>query len=189
MIIIIICNFPASHAVRIPMPSTSPASHHGLATLYREQHSWLQRWLRCRLGCSHSAADLAQDVFVRLLAKTELIEVQAPRSFLATVAQSVLSNHYRRQKLEKAYLQALATLPEAVIPDLETQAILLETLLELDAVLERLEMPVRKAFLWSQLDGLSHGEIAERLQVSIATVKRYIIKAGAQCILLDGGWS
>ena len=91
------------------MPVPPPACHPGLATLYREQHSWLQRWLRCRLGCSHSAADLAQDVFVRLLAKTEVIEVQAPRSFLATVAQSVLSNHYRRPKLEKAYLQTQIT--------------------------------------------------------------------------------
>lgn len=171
------------------MPLPPLACDPGLATLYREQHSWLQRWLRCRLGCSHSAADLAQDVFVRLLAKTEVIEVQAPRSFLATVAQSVLSNHYRRQKLEKAYLQALANLPEALAPDLESQAIMLETLLELDAVLERLELPVRKAFLWSQLEGLSHGEIAGRLKVSIATVKRYIVKAGAQCIMLDGGWA
>ncbi|WP_347905540.1 sigma-70 family RNA polymerase sigma factor [Pseudomonas purpurea] len=170
------------------MPSTPPASLYGLAALYREQHSWLQRWLRSRLGCSHSAADLAQDVFVRVLSKAEPIEIRAPRSFLATVAQSVLSNHFRRQKLEKAYLLTLASLPEAVTPDLETQAILLETLLELDAVLERLELPVRKAFLWSQLEGLSHGEIAERLHVSIATVKRYIVKAGALCITLDAGW-
>ncbi|MNW18214.1 putative RNA polymerase sigma factor FecI [compost metagenome] len=44
---------------------------------------------------------------------------------------------------------------------------------------------MREAFLWSQVDGLSHGEIAERLSVSITTVKRYIVKAGAMCILLD----
>ena len=97
----------------------------------------------------------------------------------------MLSNHFRRQKLERAYLQALAELPEALAPDLETQAILLEALIELDAMLERLERPVRQAFLWSQLDGLSHGEIAERLAVSVTTVKRYIARAGARCILLD----
>ena len=54
-------------------------------------------------------------------------------------------------------------MPEHVAPSLETQAILLETLIALDAALECLERPVREAFLWSQLDGLSHGEIAERL--------------------------
>ena len=128
-----------------------------VALLYRQQHSWLTRWLRQRLNCSQSAADLAQDTFIRLLNK----------------------------KLERAYLEALATLPEPVVPSLETQAILLETLIALDAALDGLERPVREAFLLSQVDGLGHAEIAQRLAVSITTVKRYIIKAGALCIMLD----
>jgi RNA polymerase sigma-70 factor (ECF subfamily) len=122
---------------------------------------------------------------MRLLAKEQEPQLHAPRTFLAKVAQSVLSNHYRRQKLERAYLEALAAMPEQVAPSLETQAILLETLIALDAALETLERPVREAFLWSQLDGWGHAQIAERLDVSITTVKRYIVKAGAMCIMLD----
>lgn len=156
-----------------------------VAVLYRQEHSWLQRWLRRRLNCSQSAADLAQDTFMRLLTKEQVPELHAPRSFLAKVAQSVLSNHYRRQKLERAYLEALAAMPEPTAPDLESQAILLETLMALDAALEGLDRPVRDAFLWSQLDGFSHAQIAQRLDCSITTVKRYIAKAGALCIMLD----
>lgn len=122
---------------------------------------------------------------MRLLAKEQMPELYAPRTFLAKVAQNVLSNHYRRQKLERAYLEALAAMPELVAPSLETQAILLETLIALDVALEKLERPVREAFFWSQIDGLNHGEIAERLKVSITTVKRYIVKATALCIMLD----
>lgn len=166
----------------LPSPQTSFCD---VAVLYRQQHGWLQNWLRRRLNCSQSAADLAQDTFLRLLAKEQVPELHAPRTFLAKVAQSVLCNHYRRQKLERAYLEALAAMPEQVAPSLETQAILLETLIALDAALEGLERPVREAFLLSQMDGLSHGEIAARLDVSITTVKRYIIKAGAMCIMLD----
>ncbi|HDS1736720.1 sigma-70 family RNA polymerase sigma factor [Pseudomonas sp. BP8] len=156
-----------------------------VALLYRQQHSWLKNWLRHRLNCSQSAADLAQDTFMRLLAKEQVPQLHAPRTFLVKVAQSVLSNHYRRQKLERAYLEALAAMPEQVAPSLETQAILLETLIVLDAALDGLERPVREAFLLSQVDGLGHGEIAARLNVSITTVKRYIAKAGALCIMLD----
>jgi RNA polymerase sigma-70 factor (ECF subfamily) len=122
---------------------------------------------------------------MRLLAKEQVPQLHAPRTFLAKVAQSVLSNHYRRQKLERVYLEALAAMPEQVAPSLETQAILLETLIALDAALETLERPVREAFLWSQLDGWGHAQIAERLDVSTTTVKRYIVKAGAMCIMLD----
>lgn len=167
------------------MLSNSEPRFCDVAVLYRQQHSWLHNWLRRRLNCSQSAADLAQDTFMRLLAKEQVPQLHAPRTFLAKVAQSVLSNHYRRQKLERAYFEALAAMPEQVAPSLETQAILLETLVALDAALEGLERPVREAFLWSQVDGLSHGEIAERLDVSITTVKRYIVKAGAMCIMLD----
>lgn len=167
------------------MPSSPQTGLTDLASLYDSQHRWLLAWLRRRLDCSQSAADLAQDTFLRLLTKGQPLEIHSPRSFLAKVAQSVLSNHFRRQTLERAYLQVLSELPEALAPDLETQAILLETLIELDAVLERLEYPVRQAFLWSQLDGCSHGEIADRLAVSVTTVKRYIAKAGAVCIMLD----
>ncbi|WP_053119931.1 sigma-70 family RNA polymerase sigma factor [Pseudomonas sp. P1.31] len=166
----------------LPSPQTSFCD---VAVLYRQQHGWLQNWLRRRLNCTQSAADLAQDTFMRLLAKEQVPELHAPRTFLAKVAQSVLCNHYRRQKLERAYLEALAAMPEQVAPSLETQAILLETMIALDAALEGLERPVREAFLLSQMDGLSHGEIAARLDVSITTVKRYIIKAGAMCIMLD----
>ncbi|MDR6711559.1 RNA polymerase sigma-70 factor (ECF subfamily) [Pseudomonas hunanensis] len=122
---------------------------------------------------------------MRLLAKEQVPQLHAPRTFLVKVAQSVLSNHYRRQKLERAYLEALAAMPEQVAPSLETQAILLETLIVLDAALDGLERPVREAFLLSQVDGLGHGEIAARLNVSITTVKRYIARAGALCIMLD----
>jgi RNA polymerase sigma-70 factor (ECF subfamily) len=156
-----------------------------VAELYQQQHGWLHNWLRRRLNCSQSAADLAHDTFIRLLAKDQVPELHAPRTFLAKVAQSVLSNHYRRQKIERAYLEALAAMPEPSVPSLETQAILLETLIALDAALEGLERPVREAFLWSQVDGLGHTEIAQRLDISVTTVKRYIAKAGAMCILLD----
>jgi len=160
-----------------------------LGALYSDHHSWLQGWLRRKLGCSHSAADLAQDTFLRLLSRSEPLQIRESRALLTSVAKSVLSNHFRRQKLERAYLEALAALPEAQTPSLEEQAILLETLVELARLLDGLEAPVRKAFLWSQVEGLGQAEIAARLGVSLATVKRYIVKAGMRCFFAAPEWA
>jgi RNA polymerase sigma-70 factor (ECF subfamily) len=44
---------------------------------------------------------------------------------------------------------------------------------------------VRRAFLWSQLEGLTYGQIAERLQVSERTIKRYMAQAYEHCLLVD----
>ncbi|MFF7710314.1 sigma-70 family RNA polymerase sigma factor [Pseudomonas sp. NPDC007930] len=165
------------------MPSVDATQ---LTQLYAQQHRWLRGWLYRQLDCSHRAADLMQDTFMRLLTSSEALQVRQPRPFLAKVARSVLANHYRRARLEKAYLEQLMAAPEHAGPDLATQLILFETLVQLDEALGQLAIPVRQAFLWSQLDGLAHGEIAERLQVSIATVKRYIVKAGARCLMVAG---
>ncbi|MGC5702503.1 sigma-70 family RNA polymerase sigma factor [Pseudomonas sp. NFXW11] len=149
--------------------------------LYQDHHLWLNSWLRRRLGCPHSAADLAQDTFIRVLGARETPALVEPRAFLTTIAKRLLCNHYRRQDLERAYLETLAQMPEQVAPCEEERAIILQTLMELDALLDGLPPPVRRAFLLCQLDGLTYAEIARELNISIATVKRHLNKAAMRC--------
>jgi RNA polymerase sigma-19 factor, ECF subfamily len=162
-----------------------------LHSLYSDHHGWLVAWLRRRLGCSHSAADLAQDTFLRLLAGNGSADrtIDQPRSFLATVARRVMTDHFRRQSLERAYLDALALAPEATTLSPEARAIILETLCEIDAMLDGLGPRVKQAFLLSQLDGLGYAEIARQLGVSVSSVKKYMARAMEHCLLhaLDAG--
>jgi len=163
---------------------TSPASH-SIEGLYLVHRRWLTEWLRSRLGCPDNAADLAQDTFMRLLTAREVTPIhepiREPRAFLTTVAKRVLFNHYRRQDLERAYLEALAQMPEPLAPCEEHRAIILQTLLELDALLDGLPVVVKRAFLMAQVDGLGYREIANELGISVATVKRYLHKAAMRC--------
>lgn len=163
------------------MSANDSALAHEITVLYSDHHGWLRGWLRKRLGDAHQAADLAHDTFMQLLTRTEPVAAREPRAFLTTVAQRVLANHYRRQQLEQAYLAALAALPEPLAVSPEERAIVVETLVEIDRLLNGLALPVKRAFLMSQLDGMAHGEIADALGISVTTVKRYVVKAGAQC--------
>ncbi|WP_053152404.1 sigma-70 family RNA polymerase sigma factor [Pseudomonas sp. Pf153] len=149
--------------------------------LYTAHHNWLNGWLRRRLGCPDSAADLAQDTFIRVLTTRDPQPILEPRAFLTTIAKRVLFNHYRRQDLERAYLEALAQLPEQVAPSEEDRAIILQTLLELDQLLDGLPRAVKRAFLLAQVDGLTYNEIARELGISLATVKRHLNKAAMRC--------
>jgi RNA polymerase sigma factor (sigma-70 family) len=155
-----------------------------LAGLYRQHHPWLLRWLRSKLQCAEHAADLAQDTFVKLLSTPPARTLHEPRAYLTTVARHLLVDHYRRQSLEQAWLATLAQLPEPVTPSVEERLLILETLHRIDAMLDGLGAKVRTAFLLSQLEGLAYANIAVRLQVSERTVKRYMMQAFEQCILL-----
>ncbi|SDN94147.1 RNA polymerase sigma-70 factor, ECF subfamily [Rhodoferax sp. OV413] len=166
------------------MNVTRYASFPTVETLYGDHHGWLQGWLRRKLGNACDAADLAQDTFVRLLAKRETPELQEPRAYLSTIAKGLVADFFRRQDLERAYLEVLATLPEASMRSPETRAILLEALTAIDAMLDGMKPVVRQAFLLSQLEGLGYAEIAEQLGISVRTVNNYMCKAIEHCYLL-----
>lgn len=150
--------------------------------LYNDHHLWLLGWLRQRLGCAWEAADLTQDTFVRVISRDDPNQIREPRAYLLTIARGLLVNHVRRKDLERAYLDALARLPASLAPDTETAAIWLETLLEIDAMLDGLPARVRRAFLLSQLDGLTYAQIAVQLDVSVSSVKQYMRKALMHCL-------
>ena len=156
--------------------------------LYSDHHGWLQGWLRRRLGCAHSAADLAHDTFVRLIATPDaarrVADIREPRDYLATVARRVMIDYFRRRTLERAYLKALALDPEVESGSLEQRSIILETLCEIDAMLDGLGAKPKQAFLMSQLEGLSYAEIAHRLGVSVSSINKYMARAVERCLLL-----
>lgn len=154
--------------------------------LYRDHRGWLEGWLRRRMGSACDAADLSQDTFLRLLASSQRIaDLQEPRAYLLTVGKRLLSNFYQRRSLEQAYLNALASLPEDCVPSPEQRWLLLETLQALDELLDGLPRAVRRAFLWSQLEGLTYQQIAERLKVSERTIKRYMAQAYEHCLMVE----
>lgn len=166
----------------------SDSTTSALRTLYAHHHGWLQGWLHKKLRNAFDAADLTHDTFLRVLTawnKNTDFDLREPRAYLTTVASRVLLNHYRRLSLERAYLEALAALPESHAPSSEDQFVILETLHHIDAMLDRLPPKVRMAFLLAQLEGLTYAAIAERMRLSARTVKRYMATAFEECILLS----
>lgn len=158
-----------------------PIETSSLDTLYRDHHGWLQGWLRKRLGDHERAADIAQDTFLRLLVTRRLPGIEEGRTYLAQIARNLVIDQWRRQRIEQAYLDSLAHLPEPQSPSLETQALVIETLMQIDSMLDAMPARVREAFLLSRFEGLDYAQIAERLQVSVSSVQKYMLRAITAC--------
>lgn len=162
--------------------ATSQLPHQALHTLYHEHHLWLQGWLRRRLGSAFDAADLAHDTYERLICSNRTPDHPSEsRSWLVHIAKGLVIDLHRRRRLEKAYLDALALLPERETPPAEVREIALETLMEIDAILDGVSAKAREAFLLSRLDRLTYPEIAQRLNVSVASVQKYMLSTVKAC--------
>ncbi|WP_455811626.1 ferric citrate uptake sigma factor FecI [Pseudomonas graminis] len=164
------------------MPA-APLAADAFANLYQNHHRWLRHWLQHKLGSASDADDLAQDTFVRVLLGGSAQDIREPKSFLCTIARRVMVDFFRRNALERAWLAMLEQLPEEQMPSPDLQHELLETLQQIDAMLDGLGAKVRQAFMLSQLEGLTYPQIAERLNVSVSSVKKYMAKATEHCLL------
>lgn len=150
--------------------------------LYLAHHGWLRGWLQRRLRDGADADDLTHDTFVRILkTRRTLVDLRQPMAYLATIANSLLINRWRRLALERAYADALAALPEALEPSPEERLLLIEALLEIDELLLGLSPKIRRIFFLSQLDGLTYPQIAAQLGLSIDQVQKAMSKAFAAC--------
>jgi len=170
------------------MSAPSPAHARATQALYLQHHGWLVERLRRKLGSAWDAADLAQSTFLRVLAASgqRLDDVAEPRAYLTTIAQRLLSNHLRRQQIERAYLDALAALPEPVASPPEARLMVLETLLAIDRLLGGLPVVARKAFLLWRLEELTQEDIAAQLGISRTSVRRHLAAAAERCYFHAG---
>lgn len=159
-----------------------------LHELYRDHHAWLFSWLRRRLGCTHHAADVAQDTFERLLSSRDALQGQRlsiaePRAYLTTTARRLLIDRARRDQLERAYLDALqsqvAEMPS--YPSAEQMLQAMQALEQICLVLEGVSAKARAAFLLHYLEGHTHAAVAAQLGVSTKMVQKYLVQVLLHC--------
>lgn len=154
-----------------------------LGLIFKDHYQWLCGRLQRSTGCRFDAEDIAGDTFLRVLNLPDLSTVREPRALLTTIAKRLMFETWRRRDLERAYLQSLSLCPEATHPSPEERAVLIETLVTLDRVLDRLPGQGKAAFVHSQFGGMSYPQIAEHLGLSLSRVQQYMTEAFKLCFM------
>lgn len=168
------------------MSVIDPARHQALHAFFLGHHRWLLDALRRRVRNLGDAEDITSETFLQVVdSPIDLGHVEEPRAYLTTIAKRVLFHFRRRQALERDYLQRVMLLPTALAPSAEDCALVIEAIVRIDRALHGLPLPVKDAFLCSQLEGMPHEAIAQRLGISTRTVARHITRALTQCVLAD----
>ena len=156
----------------------SPGRERFLQQLSERYRQPLTAYFRRRVGSANEAEDLSQEVFLRLVRRSDLERIDNPEAFLFRTAVNLLRDRARRGKARESRLVAAAQgadgveelSPERVFDSRQHLALVLEVLAQLD---ER----ARDAFILHRLEGMKHAQIAELYGVSVSSVEKYIIKA------------
>ena len=142
--------------------------------LFREYHDPLVRYLTRRLGDRDWAEEVAQETFVRALRQKDL---QSERAWLFAVATNLVRDEARKDSRRRRHLELLAaeakdSYVEPPLTDLERAQERAAARRAIDALSEK----DREALLMRE-EGLSYEEIAEALELSVASVGTTLSRA------------
>lgn len=154
-----------------------------IATQASEYHAELQRFLMRRLRSVHNAQDLAQEAYLRLLRVDRAELVRQPRAYLYRIALNLVLEFQLRARREPitydstTFDEAAEQLSDTAVDESEREA----DAEQIEQILAQLPPLYRAIFLLRKRDGLSYQEIAQQLDISVHTVKKYLARAVAKC--------
>ena len=141
--------------------------------LYRRHYQDVYRFALFLTGDHARAEDLTSDTFVRAWVARERINQATVRGYLLTIARNLYRDQKRRERPETGLDEAIADPRPAI--DVQVHHAL--ALASVRARLRRVARGDRHALLLFIARGMSYGEIADALGVSVAAVKSRIFRA------------
>lgn len=144
-------------------------------SIYNKYAQDLQNFLYYKFGEQYNPADKAQDAFIKLWNNCQKVTLSKAKSFLFTVANNMMLNDIKHQKVVLKY-----HLEKSKHYTNESPEFILEKeqfLQQYQKVLENLSEEQRIAFLLNKVEGKKHGEIADLLGVTQKVVEYRIYSA------------
>lgn len=167
--------------IRTPCMSLSDSDIYHFYLTARPQ---IQSFLSRRIRCQDTAADLLQDLYLRLLLLTPAPSSEPEvRAWLFTVASNLSIDYLRSQKrhaeLLNQYLCGVTEADDCAVPERITQA--RDELQQLQTALAELPDSCAEILYLSRVEGLSHAEIARQLGISISWVEKQLARVLNHC--------
>lgn len=155
-----------------------------LIAAFLRKRADLVRFFTLRTGSQAAAEDLVQDLFVKISAADPPADLTSPEAYLYRAGTNLMLDRAkaaRRRVLRDAdwerarggegpVVPAADPLPDEVVDSRQRLQRLLKAL-------DGLPPTVATAFRLNRFDGLSHGQVAERMGVSRSSVEKYIMTA------------
>ena len=152
--------------------------------LFAEHRGALQSFFRRRIRSKADAADMAQEVYLRMLRISNQAAIRDPVPYLYTVANNLVKEHavLDRRQASGIDIEQVATHEQLeTLPAFDGELDAAQRVARLQVVLEQLRPRWQAAVELRFTHGLSYREIALRLGVSRQMAKKYVAQALLHC--------
>lgn len=150
-----------------------------LEAIFRAHYDGMCAFVQRFVYAPDVSEELVQDVFFKLWAKREqMAEIDALKTYLYRAARNTALNHLRRRKLEQNWEEHEGARGEPIAGESADDETSTDELTRaVDKAVRRLPDRCREIFLMSREGGLTYGQIADALGISIKTVETQMGRA------------
>lgn len=178
-----VTHFPLSCSAVNGIPAASVSRLDSLVEFAKTEHTELLHFLTRRVRCPSAAADLVQELYLRIVTLTSPEAIRDPRGFLYTTAKNLAIDYLRKKHraLPRSEPLEKALAVPTTAPDVEATV---DAKRRLAAVLKAIdELPARRraTFIMFKFEHKTYDEIARELHISVKTVEHHLSKAIAHC--------
>lgn len=140
--------------------------------------STYRAYARKLTGDAVEAEDLVQEAYAKVLGVSDWRRLETPERFVLTIIRNLAFERFRRAKvvgIRQIGVLEMEALPDPA-PDAHAVASAREELLRVLDAVDRLPEQCRRVVTLRKMEGLSPGQIAVRLGLSISTVEKHLAK-------------
>ncbi|OLB95440.1 MAG: hypothetical protein AUH30_14995 [Candidatus Rokubacteria bacterium 13_1_40CM_68_15] len=149
-------------------------------TILEAHHAEIYRYLRRVTSRAAEADDLSQETFLRAYRAYRALPSDANvRAWLFTIATNLARNHFRSEG-RRSRAHAAVTVSRSVLDDgagPEGETLFNETRARVEAVVERLPLRQRLAFILRKIHDVDYEVIARSLDCSAETARAHVFQA------------
>ncbi len=159
--------------------TADPMAGDDVEKLFSAFQAPLERYFRKRVRKKEEVDDLIQEVFCRLVARTENTRMEKPEAYIFQIAANLLRDKARKEITQRVSTKQLFDQNENNFEEISPERVLLgkQNLGALKNALNELPERTRVIILLHRYEELKYREIASRLGISMSSVEKHMMDA------------